>query len=36
MFQRRHRRIVNEQAGRIELEDVEVVYQGLGLRMDQG
>ncbi len=36
MLQRRHRRIANEQAGRIELEDVEVVYQGLGLRMDQG
>ncbi len=36
MLRRRHRRIVNEQAGRVELEDVEVVYQGLGLRMDQG
>lgn len=30
----RHRRIVNEQAGRVELEDVEVVYQGLGLRIE--
>ena len=30
----RHRRIVNEQARRVELEDVEVVYQGLGLRIE--
>jgi hypothetical protein len=36
MLRRRHRRIVNEQAGRVELEDVEVVYQGLGLRSDPG
>ena len=30
----RHRRIVNEQARRVELEDVEIVYQGLGLRIE--
>ncbi len=36
VLQRRHRGRVEEQAQKVELEDVEVIYQGLGLRSDPG